>query len=127
MLANISFVAGKKNQPCHSVRLFLPTVVSKFKHELIFFIAFIVFWLKKHLLCAPSDFFSVLAGCSGCGQDGEPSAESGSGNLQSSRQTRATDQAPLATFDPQQTADPLVPLVPYTSPCSTGQGEDVLV
>lgn len=64
-----------------------------------------------------------LPGCSGFGHDGEPSAESGSGNLQTSRQTWATDEAPLATFDPQQTADPLVPLVPYTSPHSTGQGE----
>lgn len=80
---------------------------------------FSLYWL-----CVSSDFISsVLPGCSSCVQDGEPSPESGSGNLQSSRQTRATVQAPLATFDPQQTADPLVPLVPYASPRSTGQGE----
>lgn len=96
-------------------RIFLSTSVSRVNNELsasVSFIVFVVFSVPH--LTSPS---SVLPGCSGCGQNGAPR----SGNQP--WQTWAADQAPLTTFDPQQAADPLVPLLPYASPYSTGQGE----
>lgn len=69
------------------------------------------------------DFFSLFAAC--CGQGDEPIAEPGSRNLQNARQTRATDEATGATFDPQQTAHPLVSVVPCSYPRPAGQGEAV--
>ncbi len=104
------------------VKLFLSTAVSKIRHEFSVFI--VLCQVAEASLLFSSDFFiSILPGCSCCKEDGEPSDESRSGNLQNSRQTRATDKAALATFDPQQTAYSLVPLVRHTSPSSTGQGE----
>ncbi|TNN51219.1 hypothetical protein EYF80_038593 [Liparis tanakae] len=59
----------------------------------------------------------VSRGGFGCGSLGE----SREGNRQSSGQAGpATDQAALPTSDPQQAADPLVPLVPDSSPRPTG-------
>lgn len=90
---------------------------SSFKHRNL--LNFFIYKYTKNKFVFPQ--FPALA--VHCGQDYKPTAEPGSWDAQSCRQTWTTDQAPVPTFDPKPTADSLLTVIPCTHARSAGQGE----